>query len=252
MVNTGGRVTFSPQSEVRILRVDGKISPEVYIVDAEKSDRKGHITLKERGATKSVKVHFRRVLPVSVEGQAAVIESGGKCRAICPNCNYIETVTAVSECLTCPSHGQFQLYWLGAKPMTETVEKKTGKNREKSVAGPKPERAPKVVRQPIVVDLDAIASNADCELWTKGDVAFDHERINVQSHTIIFTGTNPRKFCFNTYNGTLGKDADQLPIEEFLADKEVAGAKKSKPWFAVADLEKARTKLQKSGYEQRK
>lgn len=251
--NTGGRVTFSLQSQVRILCADGRISQEVYIVDSEKSDRKGHVTLKEQGTTKLVKVHFRRVIPVAFGGQAAVIESGGKCRAVCPNCNYVETITDVSECLTCPSHGQFPLYWLGVKPMTEIAEKKVSdKKAEKPAAKPKAEKTPRVARQPITVDLSALAANAHCELWTRSDVKFDHERINVQSHTILFTGSHPRKFCFNTYNGTLGKRSEPLPIEEFLHDKEVKGAKKSKPWYAVSDLDKARAKLTKDGYEQHK
>lgn len=249
-VNTGGRVTFQLQSEVRIVCPDGRISQEVYLIDSEKSDRKGHVLLKEKGTTKLVKVQFRRIIPVNVGGQAAVIESGGKYRAVCPNCNYVEMITAVSEYLTCPSHGQFPLYWLGVKPMTETVEKKVEKTkREKPASEPKAEKPPKVVRQPITVDMDALAGGAHCELWTRKDIKFDHERINVQSHTLLFTGTHPRKFCFNTYNGTLGKRSEPLPIEEFLHDRAVKGAKKEKPWYGVADLDKARAKLQKDGYE---
>jgi len=139
--------------------------------------------------------------------------------------------------------------------MAEAVEKKAEKEKKEKPAAdekPKAEKAPKVARQPITVDLDALAASDHCELWTRKDIKFDHERINVQAHTILFTGTHPRKFCFNTYNGTLGKSSEQLPIEEFLHDRAVKGAKKEKPWFAVADLEKARAKLQKDGYEQRR
>lgn len=264
-VNTGGRVTFQQNAEVRILCSDGRISREIYEVDSEKSDRKGHVTLKEKGTTRMVKIQFRRIIPVNVDGQAAVIESAGKFRAVCPNCNYVEMITAVSDHLSCPSHGQFQLYWLGVKPMAEsTVEKKATKEKastkksaenqaekpeKKAEKKPQAEKAPKVVRQPATVDLNELAGRENCELWTRKDVKFDHERISVESHTLLFTGSQPRKFCFNTYNNALGKRAEPLPIEEFIHDKAVKNTKKPKPWYAVADLDKARAKLQKDGYE---
>lgn len=247
--NTGGRVTFQIGSEVRILCPDGKVSTEVYIIESEKSDRKGHVILKDKGTAKQVKVQYRRILPVFVDNNAVVIESGGKYRAVCPKCNYVEVVAGVSDYLTCPSHGQFQLYWLGVKPMTEATEKKVdGTKKEKSVSEKK-ERAPRVVRQPITVDINDMAGHAHCEVWTRKDVKFDHERVAVQAHTLLFTGSHPRKFCFNTYNGTLGKRSEPLPIDEFIHDKAVKGAKKEKPWYPVADLDKERSKLQKSGYE---
>ena len=253
-VNTGGRVTFQLYSEVRILLTEGTISEEIYEIESEKSDRKGHVILKEKGMSKQIKVHFRRILPINVGGNAAVIESNGKYRAICPKCTYVEMITPSSEHLNCPTHGHYQLYWLGVKPMAETTEKKTAKkqNPEKEKV-PKTEKTPKVSKQQIAIDLNALAKKENCELWTRKSVKFDHERINVKAHTLIFTGkgstTLPRKFCFNTYNDTLGKRSEPLPIEEFLQDNPVKGMKKEKPWYDIADLEKARAKLIKEGYE---
>ncbi len=243
--NTGGRITFQPNSEVRILCSDGRISNEVYTVESEKSDRKGLVIIKDSDTSKLVKVQFRRIIPVNSFGKAAVIESGGKCRAVCPKCNYVEVVNAATEHLCCPSHGLVELYWLGVKPMTEVAVKKEKPPKEKPA---KVEKEPKAVRKPTAVDLHALSTTQHCELWSR-NANFDHERVDAVSHTLLYVGTHPRKFCFNTYNGMLGKNANALPIDSFIHDKPVDG---KKPWYAVADLDKTRAKLQKEGYELRK
>lgn len=68
---------------------------------------------------------------------------------------------------------------------------------------------------------------------------------------LLYTGDSPRKLCFNTYNGALGKKASALPLEEFTAGTVGKGSKKE-PWFNVTDLDKTRAKLTKDGYEQQK
>lgn len=255
MSNTGGRVAFEQAEVVRILGADGRISTELYVIDSTKSDRKGHVLIKEKGTTRQAKVHFRRIIPISIEGMAVVIESAGKYRAVCPCCDNVHTISPADEFITCSNHGQFSLYWLGVKPMTENAEitEKPGENAEERPTKkdkPKTQRPAKVTREPIAVDLDAIANTTGCEVWTRKNVRFDHERIAVASHTVLFTGDDkPRKICFNTYNGTLGKSDEQLPIASFVSDTEVNG---KKSWYAVKDVDKTRTKLQKDGYEQHK
>jgi len=251
--NTGGRVTFEIGSEVRILCSDARISSEVYIITTTKSDRKGHVTLKEKDTDRQIKVHFRRIFPVDKNEHAVVIESNGKYRSVCPKCNYVGTINATNsntEFLDCPSCGKFNLIWLVEKPMENIVAETTQESVE-TIEKPKTprERAPKVVKEPVTVDLNAIAAMDNCELWTKSNVSFDHERITVKSHTLLYVGENPRKFCFNTYNGTLGKESNNLPITEFVQDTVVAGAKKEKPWYSVKDVEKARAKFLRDGYE---
>ena len=113
---------------------------------------------------------------------------------------------------------------------------------------PKEPKAPKAVKEPVKIDLAALSKLKGCELWTKKNVKFDHERIDVQAHVLLFTGDNQRKLCFNTYNGALGKKTPPLPIEQFLSND----SKDAKtPWFAVPDLEKERKKLL-ADYEQYK
>jgi hypothetical protein len=255
--NSGGRVTFVPNSEVRILCSDGKISQEIYEVESERSDRNGHVALLEKRTRKPSKVQHRRILPVGVEGCAAVIESAGKYRAICPQCTYVEMVEPSNSHLDCSFHGKSELYWIGVKPMSDVVTKSDKvdsaekvESTEKNV--PKLEKAAKVVKQTIVVDLNDIASKPNCELWTRSDVKFDHERVSVKAHTLLFVGDNPRKFCFNTYDGTLGKRCEPLPIANFMSDTPVTNGKKDRPWYQVADIAKARAKLLKDGYEQHK
>ena len=244
VMNTGGRVSFEDSSEVRILKADGTISQEIYLVDTGKSDRKGQVTVREKGTHKILKVQFRRVLPINVYGKSAVIESGGKYKAICPQCVHIENVTPSDDNIVCPSHGDFQLFWIGIKPMADMNEKKPAAKRlvvKKELVAKKA----KPVRKAIIVNLDNIAKTKHCELWTK-IVPFDHDKFDVQSHALIYTYTVPRKMCFNTYNGTLGKKSEPLPIEEFTQDTPVAG---KKLWYPVASLEKERNKLMKEGYE---
>lgn len=255
MANTGGRVSFEANSIVRILKSDGRISEELYEVETSKSDRKGQVSLKLQDTDTIIRVQFRRILPSETDGKSVVIESGGKYRAICPKCNYIENISISSNYLECTEHGQTELYWLGVKPLIDSAvkEKKPKKEKKKMTKTEnKPVVHEKTVKQPLTVNFEDIKALPKCELWTRADVKFDHERINVKAHTLLFTGENPRKFCFNTYDGTLGKRSAPLPFEQFIKNEPVKNsgrAREDKPWFTVQDIEKARAKLRKDGYE---
>jgi hypothetical protein len=136
--------------------------------------------------------------------------------------------------------------------MTEVVTKSKPATTKASKPK-KPKKEAKPIREPVKVDLAALAGLQDCELWTKKGVKFDHPEVDVNAHVLVFSaGEASRKLCFNSYDGNLGKKSPPLPIDEFLADKEVSGAKRPKPWFQVKDLEKTKTKLGKDGYEQHK
>ncbi len=269
--NSGGRVRFQIGTEVRYVKMDGTIDPDVYLIDQERSDRKGHISLKEKltddGDKKTprvVRVHHRRILPFSMDGKAVVIESQDRHWCLCPDDGAIIEVSPGDTEMNCPKCSRtFTLHWIGVKPMADATktkaekEPKTPKAEKAEKAAPKakaekPPKEPKVTKEPVLVDLDALAKNKHVELWTKKNVKFDHERIDVKAHVLLFTGEDPRKLCFNTYNGAMGKKAQELPVEAFLANEAVKGAKKDTPWFPVPDLEKARTKLGKDGYEQYK
>ena len=116
----------------------------------------------------------------------------------------------------------------------------------------KPQTVSKKETQPSPkVDLASLAHKPNLELWTKKSVKFDHVEVDVQAHALIFTGDNPRKLCFNTYDGALGKKSTSLPVDSFIHDREVTTTDKAahKPWFAIKDLDKARAQLKKNGYE---
>lgn len=264
--NTGGRKKFKRSTRVRYLMMDGKISDDVYLIDPGtddeeegeyvRSDRKGHITLQQESGSRTLKVHFRRVLPLEIDGKAPVIESGDKYRAICPKCGRVKEINPGEDKLHCSTNcGEFTLHWLGAKPMTDAATKETKQPTTEKAKKTKTEKkkTTKAPIQPVAVDFAALKALDNCELWTKKNVKFDHVDVDVQAHALLFIeGDAPRKLCFNTYDGVLGKKSPPLPIEEFTADTEVKNAKRPKPWFAVKDLGKARSKLGKDGYEQQK
>lgn len=267
--NTGGRIVFKRDLQVRYLTLDGRVSSDIFMIgpidptgqdDLEhvRSDRKGLIVIRQ--GSKELKIHARRILPVEIAGEVPVIESNGKYRAICPKCSYVADISANDDELDCPTCNKFPLKWLGEKPMSTTAEKvekaekaeKTEKVKAEKAEKTEKVKAEKPTREPVLVDFDSLKGLPNCELWTKGNVKFDHVAIDVQSHALLYTGDNPRKLCFNTYNGCLGKKSAPLPTEQFVNDSEVADAKKAKPWFVIADLDKARNSLTKNGYELQK
>lgn len=266
--NSGGRVRFKLDSEVRYLQLAGTISPDVYLIKEERSDRKGLISIQEKDGTRVLRVHHRRILPMEMDGKAAVIESQDKHWCLCPTDGTVVEVSPGDIEAACPKCSKtFTLYWIGVKPMADATKTKAEKEpkeakepktpkaekAEKAAPKPKPEKAPKepkVQKEAVRVDLHALAKIKGCELWTKKNVKFDHARIDVQAHVLLFVTDSPRKLCFNTYDGALGKKAAELPVEGFVADETPKGTKA--PWFPVADLDKARQKLQKDGYEQQK
>ncbi len=246
----GGRMEFVSDQAVRYLDVAGKVSSNRFTVTTERSDRKGHIVLTEIETGRQIKVNQRRVLPDCAEGEAFVIQSGDRYRAVCPKCSEVAEVTPSNDAMECPQHGVFKLHWRqGERPMsdTTTTAKQEKPKTPKADRKPSPEKKQKVVREPIVVNLDELKKLKSCELWTKNNVPFDHERISVQAHVLLFIGQDYRKLCFNTYDGALGRKASALPTEDF-CHNHVNGD--GKPlWFAVKDIEKEKSKLAKDGYE---
>ena len=88
--NSGGREKFPNGQEVQVLDLTGKIDSKIFIVEPEppeddtvevkpsdfvRADRKGHVPLREKGGIRTLKVHFRRILPLDSNGKATVIES---------------------------------------------------------------------------------------------------------------------------------------------------------------------------------
>ena len=229
--NTGGRKIFDC-GEARILQLDGKISDKVYIIRPEdnRSDSSGNLEILEKESGKVVKVHHRRILPLEAFGCAAAF--GDQNRAVCPKCGRLFIPS--EDGINCPDDGFFTLYWIGEKPMTATKD-------EKKEKAPK---VTKVVQEPIKIDLDQLLALENCELWIK-PVKFDHPGLDVNAYVLLnLDEDEPRKLCFNSYDGTLGKKGKPLPIEAFMSGHQKANI------FGVKDIVKERTKLVNNGYEQ--
>ena len=105
--------------EVRVILWDGKISEACYVVESDKVDNKGLITLNDRHG-KPLRVIKRRIVPESLDNRAIVIESGSKFKAVCPACRNVFEVVPTNTQIRCAEHGIFKLHWLGDKPMSET------------------------------------------------------------------------------------------------------------------------------------
>lgn len=268
-LNNGGRVWFEKGKEVRVTELNGAVSKVSYTIAEEeesantmiRSDRRGLMTVRCPSG-EFLKVHHKRIIVDASTITAKVFEVEGQLRVSCPECLHIELVDSSGDQFTCPKCSKsFNTHWIGnAKTMSteavdtavaaeETKPAKVAKPpKEKAPKPPKAEKLPRVAKAkpvPTVLDLNALAATANCEVWTKGQIKFDHATTDVKAHVLVFTGENPRKFSFNTYNGSLGQKADALPVDEFLANK---SSKEKAPWFPVDDLEKLRTALTKKGY----
>jgi hypothetical protein len=234
--NTGGRVSFVLNDEVRIINLDGCVSEDAYIVNQTRSDRKGQVELIHKETNVVRKVHHRRILSKGYQdGMAVVLETNGRFYALCPKCGKTEEILPTKDDIICPDCGQFTLHWISAKPDASIYKTKKLTDRK-----PKKEMS-----KPTKLNLVTIAKLPNCELWSK-IVAFDHEMIDVRAHALIYTAEPCRKYCFNTYDGQLGKKSNKLYLDEFLANSDIDGSKQ--PWFSITNLSNAKQKLAKSGY----
>jgi hypothetical protein len=264
MKNTGGRNKFERDSVVRYITVQGGISDDEYTIDPESqsevvvADRKGLVTICKKDKSETLRVQSRRLLPSGSGSQVPVIESNNKYRAVCDNCLNVLEISGASDNVQCDRcDKQLLLLWTGDKPMSDAVETTTESkivNKKTKSTKPKAEKKmskPATGQEPTKINLFEMAKSSNLELWTKRSVKFDHVEVDVQAHALLFIGDNPRKLCFNTYDGTLGKKTKSLPVEQFIKDEEVITDKKPahKPWFPIKDLEKARVQLKKNGYE---
>ena len=240
MNNTGGRIDLVEGSDIRIIDEKGKVSDDVYIVRASRSDRKGHVLIEKDGVT--LKVHYKRVVSKESHGKAVCVESAGRYFVMCPECQTTTEIEPDGDHYTCSAHGVKSIYWTGIKP-TASKQSKPIKPKELTKKVSKPKEQKKMKQS--TVNLEELAKLPNCELYSLKNVKFDHARVEVNAHTLLFTGENPRKLCFNTYNGNLGKKSAELPIADFLADKQ----DDNKRWYPIKDIVKTREQLEKAGYE---
>lgn len=210
---------------VCIISIDGKIL-DGYIFD----DLKLH-NAKISKDNNTIIVNINRVLPNDAAGKALVATTSeievDKYNAVCPFCGYINCVNMNDQSTVFKCHGELNLYWID-----RTINK-----------AKKTQKAAKMKSEPILVDFDELKKIG--ELWTKSQIKFDDPNTDVRAHVLIITGDAPRKLCFNTYNGTLGKKGNTLPLEDFVNGTSVTKA----TWYNIKNLESARKTLQDGGFE---
>ncbi len=127
--NTGGRVKVKKGAEVRFLGLDGIVSKEIYLINEDRTDRKGCIGLCERDGLRKVRVHYRRVLSLGDSTKAAIIESDNKHWALCPSCGHVNGVNHNNETIVCSDCSEsFTVYWTGDKPMLKVEKAQKAQN----------------------------------------------------------------------------------------------------------------------------
>lgn len=225
MDNHGGRVRYVVGEEVIILNPDGSLSEEKYKVAEARSDRHGSVGLLHPVSNIVVRVHNRRILPTNVAGKTIVIEVADKYYALCARCGYRESYADGQDVYTCSNCGnKSEYHWLGERPPIQ-------------ISKPAPKKPKKV---PVKVDFKALVSLPNCQLWSR-KMAFDHPEIDARTNVLICLDDQPRKLVFNTYDGKLGKKANALPIDDFLACK-------GSGWYKV-NKNNFEKELQNGGYQ---
>jgi hypothetical protein len=246
---------------VRHLNTKGEISKETFTVNFTEQDRKGNPLLESK--RRKVRSHPSRILPL-VKGAALVFRGsissnggGDKSQpallAKCPTCgNSIRVDIKNVRQAECAEHGAFDLSWAkitaGRIPVSNDIT--DGKPLKKASVKKKPAktRAPRVAKAPVAIDFDRLRTAG--ELWTRS-AEFDYPAFDVRAHVLILSGngkTPPRKYYFNSYNGTWGKKPKDHDLSCFLDNcRTETGAIVG--WVMKGTLEQERRKLTKSGYQ---
>jgi hypothetical protein len=215
---------LKPGESVCILGLDGRIMNGYTIISI-----KLHIaTLRDKDNIE-ILVNINRLLPSEAAGKASVASISAlddKYNAVCPFCRYIKCVESTDTSTVFECHGELELFWIG-----RTVNKA------------KKSKVVKMKQEPSVVDFEELKKIG--ELWTKSQVRFDDPNTDVRAHVLILLSDPPRKLCFNTYNGTLGKKGNTLPLDDF-----VKGESSTKiSWYNIKDINAARKTLESNGFQ---
>jgi len=250
---------------VRHLSTKGEISKELFTVNYNEQDRKGNPLLESK--RRAVRSHPSRILPL-LDGAAVVFRgtigataggAGGKggkgepaLLAKCPVCaSDIRVDVKNVRQAECPEHGAFDLSWATVSAGRIPVTVANGKLPKKATVKKKPmkARAPRTAKAPVAIDFERI--RAAGELWTRSGVEFDYPDFDVRAHVLILAGTGtdlPRKYCFNSYNGTWGKKPKDHELTCFLANQPT-DLGTTVGWVVKGTLEQERRKLIKGGYQ---
>jgi hypothetical protein len=221
--------------QIRLLTPEGGVSEELFEIVGP-ADRKNCIYV--RCGERQLRIHKERILPADSLGKIVAVRHGGKLKASCRICS--RTLSVERNAAECPVHGR-QLV---------TSNEQLNNPDESSATTQETENMSKTDTT-TMVDFTVVAQYG-VELWTKQQLKFSDPRTDVQSH-VLLADNPPRKLCFNTYNGALGKkksnteDNFVAQLQAFKDNTTVVPAGTSVyPLKGV--LDDARKKLEKAGY----
>jgi hypothetical protein len=222
--------------QTRLITSEGGVSDDLYEVIGP-ADRK-HCVFAIGSNGDKVRIHRERLLPVDSNGKLVAVMHNGKLKAACPECS--RTLVVLGDSAECPVHG--------IKPIT-SHEHLNGFNNP-AVETEKEHVMPK--NEVTTIDLSTVAEFGS-ELWTKPQRKFSDPHTDVQSH-VLLADNPPRKLCFNTYNGTLGKRKKSKTDSTFaqqlqsFKDNVTMSPDGASVYPLKSTLDDARKKLEKTGY----
>jgi hypothetical protein len=224
--------------QVRLLTPEGGVSSNLFEVIGP-ADRKNCIYVSDEDGNQS-RVHKERILPVDSLGKLAAVKHGDRMKAACPLCSRILAIDG--DTAECPVHGKLQ------------ITSNEHFNNPDSTSTTRQEKQMSKTDTATVVDFTVVAQYG-VELWTKQQLKFSDPHTDVQSHVLI-ADEPPRKLCFNTYNGALGKkktNTEEAFLSQLQAFKDgVAAAPSGTSVYPLkGTLDDARKRLEKTGYTKR-
>jgi hypothetical protein len=224
--------------QARLLTPEGGVSNEIYEIVGP-ADRKNCIYVTDSDG-KQIRVHKERMLPLNSLGKLVAVNHGGKLKAACPVCS--RTLIVENNIAECPIHGEMQI--VSHEHLTNPDEQSTTQQEVK------------MSKEATTTTVDfSVVAQYGVEVWTKQQLKFSDPRTDVQSH-VLLADDPPRKLCFNTYNGALGKkkahtmDAFLSQLQSFKDGAAIAPSGAA-VYPLKGTLDDARKRLEKSGYTKR-
>lgn len=203
------------EHRVRYLTLDHKPSLDEYVVMSKPSIR-GMVPMRNVRTGETITIQKRRILPLNTAGKAIAASHANKTTIACPipQC-ILELQILDTQTASCGEHGTFAIY-------PYNVDSLPPQSTNQQVS--KPARKEKIMSN-VQVDLEEIKKYG--ELWVRRS-EFNHAAFDVRSYVLVADGP-PRKLCFNTYNGSLGKRSknfiEELRLAEFQNNDTIENSK---------------------------
>lgn len=211
-----------------VLSMNGVVASDVYVLKRLPDPKL--IAVLEAADGKTHRVHQERLVPVDSYGKAIVVNKVLK--TVCPKCRHLVDITPDNH-VDCSCQPQ-------RIPVLSVDTTRSSFSNEKDDI---------MAAQATIdkVDLAQIAAYG-IELWAKG-LAFDHAHVDTVGYTLLNDGP-PRKLCFQTYKGSLGKKANGLARLNLAAfqSNQLDGKGKAVGYAIKGTLDDERKRLTKEGY----